>query len=279
MPVTERMIDLGAVTLAVDEAGAGGRPLLLLHGFTGNKNDFDPVTEPLAERGWHVVAPDHRGHGKSSKPAFEPSYSIESFMSDAFDLIVKLGWDDCVVLGHSMGGMIAQALAVTAPRRVSGLILMDTSHTNVSVDPVVVQMGLKIARDEGIDAVADAQNAVDDPLATPAHQRLCDTVPGYKERGEANLRVCSADMFAAMLLEITEPHDRIVELASIACPTLVIVGEQDEPFIEPSRRMADVIPNARLEILPDAGHSPQFEAPDAWWAAVGPFLDELSGEA
>ena len=66
----ERTIDLighgGPVSLAVAEAGAGGRSLLLLHGFTGAKEDFTEWLDPLAELGWHVVAPDQRGHGESS---------------------------------------------------------------------------------------------------------------------------------------------------------------------------------------------------------------------
>ena len=69
--MTERQIDVGDVSLAVAESGAGQRPLLLVHGFTGAKEDFTPWLEPLAAAGWHAVAPDLRGHGVSSKPAAE----------------------------------------------------------------------------------------------------------------------------------------------------------------------------------------------------------------
>ena len=51
-------------------------------------------------------------------------------------------------------------------------------------------------------------------------------------------------------------------------PTLVLVGEQDAPFLKPSRRMADAIPGAELVVIPDAGHSPQFESPELWWKAL-----------
>ena len=62
-------------------------------------------------------------------------------------------------------------------------------------------------------------------------------------------------------------------------PTLVVVGEQDTPFLAPSRAMADAIPGAELVVLPDAGHSPQFEAPEAWWDAVSGFLDAVLSPA
>lgn len=276
MAVVERTVDLGAVTLAVDEAGVGGRPLLLLHGYTGGKNDFVDVIGPLAERGWHVVAPDHRGHGSSSKPASEDDYSFELFAADALALADTLGWDSFVLLGHSMGGMIAQILTLTAPERVRGLILMDTSHRRVEIDPEIVALGAKLAREEGLEVIIGLLAEMEDPLSTPAHERLCAERPGYRERGDDNTRACSPAMYASMLLQITGDGDRLGDLASIACPTLVIVGDQDVPFIEPSRRMADAIPGARLELLAGAGHSPQFESPDEWWRAVGPFLDALA---
>ena len=58
-------------------------------------------------------------------------------------------------------------------------------------------------------------------------------------------------------------------------PVLVIVGEQDAPFLGSSQRLAKAIPGARLVVIPDAGHSPQFENPDAWWQALSAFLREV----
>lgn len=74
--ITTREVDLGPVRLALVEAGRGGRPLLLAHGFTGTKEDFADWIDPLVEAGWWVVAPDHRGHGGSSKLADESAYTL-----------------------------------------------------------------------------------------------------------------------------------------------------------------------------------------------------------
>ena len=71
-----RHVATGAVTLEIAESGRGGRPLLLMHGFTGAKEDFTDLVDDLAALGWHAVVPDLRGHGNSDKPPGESSYSL-----------------------------------------------------------------------------------------------------------------------------------------------------------------------------------------------------------
>jgi pimeloyl-ACP methyl ester carboxylesterase len=277
MTITERTIDIGPVTLAVREAGAGGRPLLLIHGFTGASTDFADFLEPLADAGWHVVAPDLRGHGASSHPTSEDDYSFALFAADVLALADALGFDRFTVLGHSMGGMIVQVVALDAPERVEALVLMDTSHGPLHVDPDLVALGVEVARAQGIDVVADVMGSSDDgPLTTEAYRRKVAEDPGYAEMGDRNLRASSPAMFAAMLAGIPQAADRLDALAGLTMATLVIVGEQDAPFLEDSRRMADTIPGGRLAVIADGGHSPQFEAPDAWWDALSGFLADVT---
>jgi pimeloyl-ACP methyl ester carboxylesterase len=281
--VIERTVEVaghgGDVSLEVAEAGAGGRPLLLLHGFTGAKEDFTEWLDPLAERGWHAVAPDQRGHGASSHPAEESAYSFDAFAADVVGLVDALSWERCVVLGHSMGGMVAQTVVLGAPERFDGLVLMDTSHRGLRIDPGLVELGVSIARNEGIAAVMAAQDAIgsDDALGTPAHERVLATRPGYREFGQRKMLASSAAMYVAMITAITDAdgHDRLSGLERVTLPTLVIVGDQDAPFIKPSHRMAEAIPGAELATVADAGHSPQFESPELWWKALSTFLDRI----
>jgi pimeloyl-ACP methyl ester carboxylesterase len=281
--VTERTIEVqgygGPISLALAEAGVGGRPLLLLHGFTGAKEDFTDYLDSLAERGWHAVAPDQRGHGGSTQPDAEAAYTFEAFTTDLLALFDALEWERCVTLGHSMGGMVVQTAILAAPERFDGLILMDTSHRGLRADPELVVLGVAIARTEGIAAVMAAQEALgsDQPLGTAPHQRLVDTRPGYKAFGDRKMLASSAHMYAAMLQTITAATgiDRLPDLSRITVPTLVLVGEEDAPFRKPSQRMAEAIPGAELVVLPDGGHSPQFESPELWWKALTAFLDRL----
>lgn len=270
----------GAVSLAVAEAGEGGRPLLLVHGFTGAKEDFTEWLDPLAELGWHAVAPDQRGHGASSQPDDEAAYSFEAYATDLLALLDALGCERAVVLGHSMGGMVVQTAVLRAPERFEALVLMDTSHRALRADAALVDLGIGIARAEGIAAVMAAQDAMEgaDALGTGAGERLLATREGYREFGQRKMLASSPAMYAAMLKAITDATsglDRLPDLERVAVPTLVLVGDEDTPFLKPSRRLAGAIPGAELVVIPDAGHSPQFENPEPWWKALAAFLAKV----
>jgi pimeloyl-ACP methyl ester carboxylesterase len=178
-----------------------------------------------------------------------------------------------------MGGMFTQLLAVEEPGRLDALVLMDTHHGSVpGLDWEILELGIELASTEGMDPVADivAVMGENDPLATPAHRRLIEERPDRKAQSDRNLRVASPAMYAAMLRALPDQVDRLERLSRVPVRTLVIVGEQDRPFLEASERMAETIPDARLVVIPDAGHSPQLEAPDAWWKAMSEFLDEVA---
>ncbi|MCU1452777.1 MAG: putative hydrolase or acyltransferase of alpha/beta superfamily [Acidimicrobiales bacterium] len=267
------------VELSLAEAGVGGSPLLLLHGFTGAKEDFGDWLDPLADRGFHVVAPDLRGHGDSVAPAAESAYSLDEIAADVLALADDLGWPRCALLGHSMGGMVAQVVALAAPGRVERLVLMDTHHGPVpGIEPEVHALGLSIVREQGIAGLMQAIAAMPDSGvgSTDADRRVRAARPGYVEFGERKLRACSPAMWSALSTELVSRRDLLDDLRTLPMPTLVLVGDQDEPFLPASRRMAAAIPHAQLAVLPDAGHSPQFEAPDAWWSALTAFLDAPS---
>lgn len=278
--ITSRRLRLPTdVELEVLEAGApGAAPLLLVHGFTGAKEDFADHLDALAGTGHHVVAPDLRGHGSSDHPAGQESYRLDAFAHDVLALAGELGWDRFSLLGHSMGGMVVQRVAITTPDRLSALILMDTGHGPVGgVDPELVSLGRAVVAEGGMPLLIEASREQPGALDTPAHQQLLATRPGYREFCDAKVLACSPEMWLGMVDELlVSQADRLEALAAaVRAPTLVIVGEQDEAFVAPSHRIAHAVPGARIVVIPDAGHSPQFENPGAWLAAVTPFLAEV----
>ena len=267
-----REVAVGDGTLSILEAGSGGRPLLLVHGFTGAKEDFGDWIDAFAAQGWWVVAPDLRGHGASHQPAEEDAYSLALFAAEVEALVDELGWDRFALLGHSMGGMIAQVLAIDRPARLTRLVLMDTHHGPLEgLDPEVVAIGMDVLRSQGLPALLELLDAMSAERA-PADVRVRTTRPGYVEWNERKLASSSPAMYAAMATELVNRPDRLPDLARVAVPTRVVVGEQDQPFLEAARRMADTIEGADLVVIADAAHSPQFENPDAWWEAVSTFL-------
>jgi pimeloyl-ACP methyl ester carboxylesterase len=279
MEMTERSVEVGGLRLSIAEAGAGQRPLLLVHGFTGAKEDFTPWLGMLANSGWHAVAPDLRGHGTSTKPAAERAYTFELFADDMLGLTDALGWDRFVLLGHSMGGMVAQFMACSAPGRLDGLILMDTSHRALdNLNPSLVDAAVSIVRDEGIAALAAILAEQRGPLDTPANQRLLAEDPAYAEFCDRKFLATSPAMYAAMAPAFLTTPDRLDGLRSLpaALPVLVIVGEQDEPFRMPSAQLAACVGQASLAVIPDAGHCPQFENSADWWQALAGFLTGIA---
>ena len=175
-----------------------------------------------------------------------------------------------------MGGMVAQLVAVEHGHRLDGLVLMDTSHGPLDgLDPDAIELGKQVVRSGGLAALVEAQRGREGELDTPAHRRLLAERPGYREWVEAKTLASSADMWLTMLDEMLAQPDRLDALTGVRTPTLVVVGEQDAPFVPHGERMAKAIPGARLAVLADAGHSPQLESPDAWWAVLTGFLDGL----
>jgi pimeloyl-ACP methyl ester carboxylesterase len=273
-------ITVRGVELAVASAGSGERGrVLLLHGFAGAKEDFADWLDPLAAEGWEAVAYDQRGHGQSGHPDDEAAFSLPIFKDDLLALVDAMGWDRFVLLGHSMGGMVAQLAALAAPARLEGLILMDTSHGPIDgLDPDLVALGQKVVCEGGMAALLTAQQAAGPgPLDSPAHQRLVAEREGYQEFCDSKTLATSPRMWLALSSQMVDQADRLQDLRTLSMPVLVVVGDEDQGFLGPSRAMSSAIPGARLVVIPEAGHSPQFEAPDAWGEAVRAFLARVPG--
>jgi 3-oxoadipate enol-lactonase len=256
--------------LEVRETGRGPG-LLLVHGFCGAKEDFGDHVAALGA-GHRVVTFDHRGHGESDAPSDPADYSLDRLSADVVGVADALGIDHFRLLGHSMGGMVAQRVVGAHAPRVDALVLMDTAPGPVpDLDAEIVELGAAICLTEG---KAVLKPLIDEArtLETPSNLRLLRDRPGYQEFCDAKWEAVSPVMWATMVVEMVHRPDELAALASVACPTLVIVGAEDRPFLEASRSMAATIPGAELVVVPDAGHSPQFENAPAWFAAIDGFL-------
>jgi pimeloyl-ACP methyl ester carboxylesterase len=263
---------VGDVTLDVlDPTPGPGRPLLLVHGFGGAKEDFADHLEALAP-GRRVIVPDLRGHGSSAKPEDPAAYSLDIMAEDMFGLADALGIGTFDVVGHSMGGMIARRMVLADPDRVASVVFMDTCPGPLpGYDEQTAALGAEIARNAGLAEIKRIMDALDVYSDGPA-QRVLAERPGYREFCDAKFEQLSAVMWATMFTELVGQPDQTDLLAGLSVPTLVMVGEADAPFREPADAIAAAVPGATLAVIPDAAHAPQFENPDAWFAALDAFL-------
>jgi 3-oxoadipate enol-lactonase len=264
-------VRVNSIEIAYDERGQGARPLVLVHGFTGFRQDFASQLDALA-RERRVLAPDLRGHGESGRgqPA---DYTFARLTEDLLGFLDALAIEQCDLLGHSMGGMLALRAVLARPERVASLLLMDTSAGPLAwVDPAQLELAARVAREAGMAALATILRvrAKDDPQRGEPDRRV--EAEWGEERFWAwrSARVAATDPVAyeALGRALVQAEDLSPWLAAIEAPTTVLVGELDHDFRAPAAALAEAIPGARHVVLPGAGHQPQHEAPDAWRVAV-----------
>jgi 2-succinyl-6-hydroxy-2,4-cyclohexadiene-1-carboxylate synthase len=243
----------------------------MAHGHGGAKEDFSDHVEALS-RNHTVVVFDQRGHGASDKPDDAAAYSLERLALDLGEIADHLDLATFRALGHSMGGMGLRRFVIESPERVSALVFMDTAPGPVrGWDPEILELAAQIALDEGKVVLRDALDAYS-PLNNPAHDRLVHERPGYQEFMDRKWDDVSAVAWGSLMQAIPRQVDDRDALTRLSCPTLVIVGALDRGLIGASKELAELVPGAQLVVVPDAGHSPQFENPHVWFEALSGFL-------
>jgi pimeloyl-ACP methyl ester carboxylesterase len=260
---TSHFVRNGELTTAYQEAGDGA-PFVLLHGFTGSKLDFqDQLTAFAALR--RTIAYDQRGHGETSN---QQPYTFDALVDDLIGLLDVLDIPQCDLLGHSLGGMVAMRAALAHPGRFRSLILMDTAPAPLELWPRRARRKLaKVVTRHGFTSLLDGMRQA---TPTPGQQRGIDHLgeAEHWRRIAVKLEQMDPQAFVDLSDALSTYPPLVDRLAEIRCPTTVIVGELDAPFLEPSRLMANTIVDATLTTVPLAEHSPQYENEPAWCKAV-----------
>ncbi|MDG2303979.1 MAG: alpha/beta hydrolase [Candidatus Binatia bacterium] len=268
-------VAVGALDVEYDEAGEGGRPFVLVHGFTGSRDDFADVLEPLGALG-RTLVPDGRGHGGTSNPG--SGYTLDQLTADLTGFMDAAGVDRCDLLGHSLGGMVALRFALAHPERLASLVLMDTADRTLGSSRFGGWALRNLVRRLPPRLLWRMVRANRKRLPEPMRRAEQDMGPDlYWNRLLVKLEALDPTVYSDLMREIMGQEPVTDRLGEIRCPTLVLVGDQDERFLGPSRRMAREIPSARLVVIADAHHSPQIEARGAWLGAIGEHLERARG--
>ena len=255
-----------------------GPVLLLLHGLGCDHTTWDPVIDVLAKR-YTVIAPDLLGHGQSAKPRAD--YSLGGYANGMRDLLTLLGVDRVTVVGHSFGGGVAMQFAYQFPERTERLVL-------------VASGGLGAEVSAGIRSIT-----------TPGSHQVLGllTLPGVRQVTATGMRALShtgwkrtrdLDEVAMIFDSFKDPHARaairhvvravvdwrgqIVTMADRAylteeMPMAVVWGRDDRVIpVQHASNVAALAPNARVEVLPNAGHFPHKDHPERFAKILHAFI-------
>ncbi len=281
-----RFVKVEGVTLHVKTEGEGTPPLVLLHGFGASIYSWREVMSSLAEDA-RVVAFDRPAFGLTERPLpDEPAwpgynpYTDEAQVELTVGLMDELGISKAVLVGNSAGGTVAAETALAYPDRVRALVLVDAAIFTGGGSPAWIRplfntpqmrrLGPLLARSIQSWGRDFGRSAWHDPSKIP---------PDYWEHYERPLQVEHWDRALWQLTRSSRPSAVSDRLSELTMPVLVITGDDDQIVpMEQSVRLAESLPNAELVVIPQCGHVPQEECPDAWLAAVEGFLVDLPEE-
>jgi len=239
--------------------GGLGSPVLLGHGYSATGRMWDGQRAALGDR-YRIVSWDMRGHGQTESPKDPAQYSAALTVADMRALLQHCGIERAVVGGLSLGGYVSLAFYLAHPEMVRALVICDSGpgYRNAEARAAWNQRAHERAAEleaKGLEALAGRSREMREAMGHHA-----------SAQGLAH---------AARGMLAQEGSDVIDGLGSIRVPTLVIVGDQDQPFLAPCEYMAKKIPDARLEIIPGAGHSSNLDQPTIFNRVLSEFLHSL----
>jgi pimeloyl-ACP methyl ester carboxylesterase len=263
-------ISAGDGTRLYVEAHGDGIPVLFSCALCTTHVNWRPQVEPLTAAGARVILWDYRGHGESESPPDDGAYSMDHVVDDMGRVLDWAAPGAPVVLaGLSFGGLASLHFSRRHPGRVRGLVLVDSGPGFKNPEAQArwernTERSAAFIEKHGLAAFVEkaSDTAVGRHPELPAAKAAAAAIAAQNPRGLTR--------FARRVAAVAEPV--IDDLPNIEAPALVIVGEEDEPFLRAAEVMTAKLPNAERVVIPGAGHIVNIEAPDEFDAAVIEFL-------
>jgi pimeloyl-ACP methyl ester carboxylesterase len=255
---------VGDIRINVVDEGEGDA-IVFIHANTFSWRNWIPQIDELANR-YRCIALDLRGYGSSDRCG---PFTVTQYARDVADLCVSLGITQTHVVGISLGGIVAQAIAIEYPPLVRGLVL---ANTTAGSDPSVAERIRRVAgiiRTEGLDHLLTANFSA--TFSSSFRNQQADQARALlRELGSTD------PLTVAETSECLATYDHRDRLGDITSPTLVIHGELDGLMGRGNAEvLAREIPDAKLVVLPDAGHLSNLEAPGQFNDTIDEFFSAL----
>jgi pimeloyl-ACP methyl ester carboxylesterase len=282
-PTSRRIHGAHGIDLHMLAWSSEGVPIVMLHGF-GNEcriwGDLGPLLAPY----YHVVALDQRGHGDSSWDP-EARYDVDDMTDDLECVLETLGFERLVLIGHSMGGRVSTNFGGRHPDRLAGLVLVDIGPELDPRGPLRMRQEVETRQKPRFGSIEEYAGIVSHnyPASSPeatlrmARDELKQCADGlYELKMDPALRdvMASRGSDAQLLAKEEEMIQRQWDaLAKIPCPTLLVRGAASD-FLSPEiadKMVEEVIPNAQLAVVPQAGHSVMTDNPEGFCQVVTDF--------
>ncbi len=259
---------MAAVRIAWEERGQGP-PLLLVMGLGYARGGWGPASELLA-REFRVLAFDNRGIGESETPS--GPYTTEDMAADAVSVLDAAGVERAHVVATSLGGMVAQRLALSHPGRVDRLVLVCTTPGGGEAHPMPDRTLRLLEEAAGLTPAAALRRFVENALADATvadRPELVERIYEYRLAHPPDPTGWQAQAAAGAT------HDALERLGELGCPTLVLHGDEDAVVdVRNAELLATRVPGARLELYPGCGHLLFWEEPERFARDVAAFLRE-----
>ncbi|EFL32948.1 hydrolase [Streptomyces viridochromogenes DSM 40736] len=261
--------------VAAPPASNGSPGVLLLHGLMGRASHWACTARWLSGR-YRAVALDQRGHGRSDKPP-RASFTRDAYVDDAESALEQLGLSPVVLIGHAMGALTAWQLAARRPDLVRGLIICDMRASALGAASQREWAQWFESWPLPFATLADVRKwfGEDDPWVerpNPARgefyaEVMAESPDGWRPVFDPDQMLRSRETW------VYDAHWE--ELAQVRCPALVVRGLDGELGRAEAQEMVRVLPRGQYAEVADAGHLVHYDQPEAWRAAIQPFLDAL----
>ena len=294
--IKQGFVDANGVMIYYEEFG-NGKPLMIVHGGPGATHDyFLPYLLPLAKNN-RLIFIDERGSGKSEKLEDSSKYTVENMVEDVEAVREALGLGKMSLLGHSYGGVLAQAYALKYQENLTHLILCSTFPSTSQMNEVFVKIKEKMSPElrERINKMEE-EGLFDHGLPYEQHRYTNDYMIAawgegyfpyiYQKHPDPDYDPTSGGLAWTLYREMWGSHGEYVidgnlksveyvdQLHTIKVPTLINCGDHDECDPSLSKEMHEKIPGSKLVIFPQSGHMTFVDQPDMFIKTVDDFLNK-----